>query len=112
LVPIGVSTSFNKIVPKDLNTYETVGLTLSAGVEVYRKFYTEEKENSYGVLAISVSKPTSQPYVTMTDILAVSASLQSFIQNFLHISYRQNIFILFTTNRCHVLFIVVMDALS
>ncbi|XP_008645233.1 uncharacterized protein [Zea mays] len=40
------------------------------GVKVYRKFYAEEKENSYGVLAISVSKPTSQPYITMNNILA------------------------------------------
>uniref|UniRef100_A0A0E0DNL1 ASCH domain-containing protein n=1 Tax=Oryza meridionalis TaxID=40149 RepID=A0A0E0DNL1_9ORYZ len=40
------------------------------GVGVYRKFYTEEKESLYGVLAISVSKPTAQPYITMTELLA------------------------------------------
>jgi hypothetical protein len=49
--------------------------SLFAGVKVYRKFYTEEREKSYGVLAISVSKPSAQPYTTMTDILVVSATL-------------------------------------
>lgn len=49
--------------------------TLYAGVKVYRKFYTEEKEHSNGVLAISVSKPSAQPYITMTDILVVSTTL-------------------------------------
>ncbi|CAL4993746.1 unnamed protein product [Urochloa decumbens] len=44
--------------------------SIEEGVKVYRKFYTEEKENSYGVLAFSVSKPSAQPYITMTDILA------------------------------------------
>ncbi|CAO2146241.1 unnamed protein product [Urochloa humidicola] len=44
--------------------------SIQEGVKVYRKFYTEEKENSYGVLAISVSKPSAQPYITMADILA------------------------------------------
>ena len=46
-----------------------------AGVKVYRTFYTEEREKSYGVFAISVSKPSAQPYTTMTDILAVSVTL-------------------------------------
>jgi hypothetical protein len=49
-----------------------IKLSAYTGVKVYRKFYTEEKENSYGVLAISVSKPRSQPYITMTELLAVS----------------------------------------
>lgn len=81
------------MIPKHLKKASLkVGLTLSAGVKVYRKFYTEEKEKSYGVLAISVSKPTAQPYITMTDILAVSASLQNFVQNFFHVSYCKNIF--------------------
>ena len=64
---------------------------LFSGVKVYRKFYMEEREKSYGVLAISVSKPSVQPYTTMTDILAVSVTLQNFVQNFFHIS------------RCHLL---------
>ncbi|XP_024319363.1 uncharacterized protein LOC100838225 isoform X3 [Brachypodium distachyon] len=45
-------------------------LSIEDGVKVYRKFYTEEKENSSGVLAISVSKPARQPYETMTGLLA------------------------------------------
>ncbi|CAM0874991.1 unnamed protein product [Alopecurus aequalis] len=44
--------------------------SIEEGVKVYRKFYTEEKENTYGVLAISISKPLRQPYVTMTELLA------------------------------------------
>ncbi|RLM57702.1 hypothetical protein C2845_PM18G04770 [Panicum miliaceum] len=43
--------------------------SIEEGVKVYRKFYTEEREKSYGVLAISVSKPSAQPYTTMTDVL-------------------------------------------
>ncbi|XP_078150036.1 uncharacterized protein LOC144545308 isoform X2 [Carex rostrata] len=43
--------------------------TIEEGVAIYRKFYTEEKEKSNGVLAISVSKPTFQPYVFMKEIL-------------------------------------------
>ncbi|KAM1037068.1 hypothetical protein FF1_031979 [Malus domestica] len=35
--------------------------TIEQGVQVYRKFYTEEKEMSNGVLAISVSKLPLQP---------------------------------------------------
>uniref|UniRef100_A0A0E0BHL0 ASCH domain-containing protein n=1 Tax=Oryza glumipatula TaxID=40148 RepID=A0A0E0BHL0_9ORYZ len=44
--------------------------SIEQGVGVYRKFYTEEKESLYGVLAISVSKPTAQPYIIMTELLA------------------------------------------
>ncbi|TQD71873.1 hypothetical protein C1H46_042605 [Malus baccata] len=36
-------------------------LSDTTGVQVYRKFYTEEKEMSNGVLAISVSKLPLQP---------------------------------------------------
>ncbi|CAI9108661.1 OLC1v1008322C1 [Oldenlandia corymbosa var. corymbosa] len=34
--------------------------TVQEGVQVYRNFYSEEKERSNGVLAICVTKPTSQ----------------------------------------------------
>lgn len=54
---------------------QSIKLSAYTGVKVYRKFYTEEKENSYGVLAISVSKPQIQPYITMTELLAVSGTL-------------------------------------
>nr|CAD1819926.1 unnamed protein product [Ananas comosus var. bracteatus] len=39
-------------------------------VQIYRKFYTEEKERSSGVLAISVTKPASQPYIYMKELLS------------------------------------------
>uniref|UniRef100_A0A804IE70 ASCH domain-containing protein n=1 Tax=Musa acuminata subsp. malaccensis TaxID=214687 RepID=A0A804IE70_MUSAM len=45
--------------------------TIDDGVQIYRKFYTEEKEMSNGVLAISVSKPTTQPYDSLAKLLSV-----------------------------------------
>ncbi|MCL7050969.1 hypothetical protein MKW94_015700 [Papaver nudicaule] len=39
--------------------------TIEKGVQIYRKFYTEEKEKSNGVLAICVSKPKPQPYISL-----------------------------------------------
>nr|GMD90854.1 Zinc finger protein like [Ipomoea batatas] len=42
------------------------------GVQVYRNFYSEEKERSNGVLAICVTKPVSQPYLSMASIISVS----------------------------------------
>lgn len=53
-------------------TYNFSSSRSISGVAIYRKFYTEEKEKSNGVLAISVSKPTFQPYVFMKEILNVS----------------------------------------
>ena len=47
-----------------------------SGVQIYRKFYTEEKEMSNGVLAISVSKPTTQPYDSLAKFLSVSDDFQ------------------------------------
>ncbi|GLT34897.1 hypothetical protein SLA2020_093860 [Shorea laevis] len=43
--------------------------TVEEGVKVYRKFYTEEKEKSNGVLAIFVAKLACQPYLTLARIL-------------------------------------------
>ncbi|XP_073266572.1 uncharacterized protein [Populus alba] len=43
--------------------------TVEEGVKIYRKFYTEEKEMSNGVLAICVSKLTAQPYLSLSSIL-------------------------------------------
>ena len=43
-----------------------------SGVQIYRKFYMEEKERSNGVLAICVAKPAAQPYVLLAYILSVS----------------------------------------
>ncbi|XP_020106832.1 uncharacterized protein LOC109723037 isoform X2 [Ananas comosus] len=45
-------------------------VTVEEGVQIYRKFYTEEKERSSGVLAISVTKPASQPYIYMKELLS------------------------------------------
>ncbi|WOL00399.1 hypothetical protein Cni_G09112 [Canna indica] len=45
--------------------------TIEHGVQIYRKFYTEEKEKSNGVLAISVSKSASQPYDALAELLSV-----------------------------------------
>ncbi|KAH9727441.1 ASCH domain-containing protein [Citrus sinensis] len=44
--------------------------TIEEGVQIYRKFYTEEKERSNGVLAICISKMATQPYVTLASILS------------------------------------------
>lgn len=44
--------------------------TIEEGVQIYRKFYSEEKERSNGVLAIQVMKPASQLYDPMASILA------------------------------------------
>ncbi|KAL0456357.1 UNVERIFIED_CONTAM: hypothetical protein Slati_0974900 [Sesamum latifolium] len=41
-----------------------------SGVQIYRRFYSEEEERSNGVLAICVSIPTSQLYVIMASILS------------------------------------------
>ncbi|KAJ6733925.1 ASCH DOMAIN PROTEIN putative ISOFORM 1-RELATED [Salix koriyanagi] len=43
--------------------------TVEEGVEIYRKFYTEEKEKSNGVLAVCVSKLAAQPYLSLASIL-------------------------------------------
>ncbi|XP_021906811.1 uncharacterized protein LOC110821325 [Carica papaya] len=44
--------------------------TVEEGVQVYRKFYTEEKERSNGVIAICVSKLAAQPYIILASLLA------------------------------------------
>ncbi|XWS09369.1 hypothetical protein CRYUN_Cryun40dG0079300 [Craigia yunnanensis] len=40
------------------------------GVQIYRKFYTEEKERSNGVLAICVSNLVAQPSILLASILS------------------------------------------
>ncbi|XP_058094263.1 uncharacterized protein LOC131240181 isoform X6 [Magnolia sinica] len=45
--------------------------TIEEGVQIYRKFYTEEKEKSNGVLAICVSRSAVQPYISMANIVHV-----------------------------------------
>ncbi|GFY92770.1 RNA-binding ASCH domain protein [Actinidia rufa] len=43
--------------------------TIEEGVQIYRKFYSEEKERSNGVLAIVVTKPAAQPFISLTSML-------------------------------------------
>ncbi|XP_022722435.1 uncharacterized protein LOC111279695 isoform X2 [Durio zibethinus] len=44
------------------------------GVQIYRKFYTEEKERSNGVLAICVSNLVAQPSILLASLLSVEGS--------------------------------------
>lgn len=59
------------------NLSTLMGLKLP-GVQIYRKFYTEEKERSNGVLAICVSKLPLQPYISLASMLFVSVFLSAF----------------------------------
>ncbi|XP_060671478.1 uncharacterized protein LOC107422004 isoform X4 [Ziziphus jujuba] len=43
---------------------------VSTGVQIYRKFYTEEKERLNGVLAISISKAALQPCISMASMFS------------------------------------------
>ncbi|XP_057849594.2 uncharacterized protein LOC131060393 isoform X3 [Cryptomeria japonica] len=43
--------------------------TIEEGVQVYRQFYSEEKEKSGGVLAIAVVRSLPQPYIILSDML-------------------------------------------
>ncbi|KAG2557328.1 hypothetical protein PVAP13_8NG220903 [Panicum virgatum] len=64
-------SSFSEMPQAEIISNVLPGISsIEEGVKVYRKFYTDEREKSYGVLAISVSKPSVQPYTTMTDIFA------------------------------------------
>ena len=47
---------------------------------MYRKFYTEEKERSNGVVAICVTKPASQPHNILASIISVSLLLANCLQ--------------------------------
>lgn len=55
-----------------------------SGVQIYRKFYVEEKERLNGVLAICVSKLATQPYITLATILSVSCLLAAVFCFVLH----------------------------
>ncbi|XVF65642.1 hypothetical protein PTKIN_Ptkin09bG0265500 [Pterospermum kingtungense] len=44
--------------------------SIEEGVQIYRKFYTEEKERSNGVLAICVSNLVAQPSILLASILS------------------------------------------
>ncbi|GMY32580.1 hypothetical protein FCV25MIE_27822 [Fagus crenata] len=44
--------------------------TIEEGVQIYREFYTEEKEKTNGVLAIHVSQVDIQPYMCLATLLS------------------------------------------
>ncbi|CAL0322097.1 unnamed protein product [Lupinus luteus] len=44
--------------------------SVEEGLEVYRRFYTEDKELANGVLAIIVSKVAFQPYIPLADLFS------------------------------------------
>ncbi|XP_052172329.1 uncharacterized protein LOC127788256 isoform X2 [Diospyros lotus] len=44
--------------------------TIEEGVQIYRKFYSEEKERSNGVLAICVAKSAAQLYIPLTSMIS------------------------------------------
>uniref|UniRef100_A0A7N2MSZ8 ASCH domain-containing protein n=1 Tax=Quercus lobata TaxID=97700 RepID=A0A7N2MSZ8_QUELO len=45
--------------------------TIEEGIQIYRNFYTEEKEKTNGVLAIHVLKVDVQPYACLATLLSV-----------------------------------------
>ncbi|XP_022145804.1 uncharacterized protein LOC111015172 isoform X7 [Momordica charantia] len=49
--------------------------TLKDGVQVYRKFYSEEKELSNGVLGIHVKKSVAQPFIVLSRIISLGKSM-------------------------------------
>lgn len=54
------------------------------GVKIYRRFYTEEKEQTNGVLAITVSKLPVQPYTSLASLLSVGSLFsETIITNYL-----------------------------
>ncbi|XP_034685596.1 uncharacterized protein LOC117914382 isoform X3 [Vitis riparia] len=73
----GALILFNKCLVLEVQLLESEGLaevlpgvkTIEEGVQIYRKFYTKEKERSNGVLAICVAKPAAQPYIFLAYIL-------------------------------------------
>ncbi|KAJ7947475.1 RNA-binding ASCH domain protein [Quillaja saponaria] len=44
--------------------------TVEEGVKIYRRFYTEEQEQSNGVLAIGVSKVALQPFISLARLFS------------------------------------------
>lgn len=63
-------TSFSEMLTAENLSKVLPGVqAIEEGVEIYRKFYTDEQERSNGVLAIHVSRETSQPYACLATIL-------------------------------------------
>ncbi|GAB2300524.1 hypothetical protein Dimus_034566 [Dionaea muscipula] len=49
-------------------------VTVQEGVNIYRRFYTEEKERSNGVLALCIGRPAYQPYIVLAGIISSLSS--------------------------------------
>ncbi|KAM7465124.1 hypothetical protein LguiB_012686 [Lonicera macranthoides] len=63
--------SFSEMLEAESLTKVLPGVeTIEEGVQVYRKFYSEEKERLNGVVAICVTKPASQLYLSLATILS------------------------------------------
>ncbi|XP_057498443.1 uncharacterized protein LOC130782968 isoform X2 [Actinidia eriantha] len=63
--------SFSKMLGAESLTKVLPGVeTIEEGVQIYRKFYSEEKERSNGVLAIVVTKPAAQPFISLASMLS------------------------------------------
>ncbi|XP_028111717.1 uncharacterized protein LOC114310016 isoform X4 [Camellia sinensis] len=63
--------SFSEMLEAESLTKVLPGVkAIEEGVEIYRKFYSEEKERSNGVLAICVTKPAAQPCISLASILS------------------------------------------
>ncbi|KAK8970613.1 hypothetical protein KSP40_PGU014839 [Platanthera guangdongensis] len=63
-------SSFSEMLEVELADALPGTLTVEEGVQIYRNFYSEEKEKSNGVLAINVLKEASQPYISLGNLLA------------------------------------------
>ena len=69
-----------------------------SGVQIYRKFYTKEKERSNGVLAICVAKSAAQPYIFLAYILFVSVFISLLVLYICLISWINSFFFLLKGN--------------
>ncbi|KAL8483010.1 hypothetical protein ACS0TY_025894 [Phlomoides rotata] len=64
-------TSFHEMLESESLARVLPGIaSIEEGVQVYRNFYSEEKERSHGVLAICVQVPAAQLYLIMASILS------------------------------------------
>ncbi|KAG5530664.1 hypothetical protein RHGRI_025582 [Rhododendron griersonianum] len=65
--------SFSEMLEAESLTKGLPGVqTIEEGVQSYRKFYSEEKERLNGVLAITVTKPAAQPFISLAGMLSYS----------------------------------------
>ncbi|KAG9444659.1 hypothetical protein H6P81_015999 [Aristolochia fimbriata] len=68
---VGHYSSFSELLKTEGLAKVLPGIeTVDEGIQVYRNFYTEEKEKTNGVRGISVSRLADQPYMHVSSILA------------------------------------------